>query len=808
MYSDKFDNNVKKAIYKAFNIAKATGCEQVLPAHLLLALIKQKGTIANELLSPKSLESKILDTVSKHKSSETLRKLPTLSLSTEEIVLRAAKTAFENKHPFIGTEHLFHAIISDESNDLKEIFSNKINRANIKTQLKARFSGISRFPEIRDMFNFFQADMPTDIIDNPAGDKKQNLLEFFAVDLTDPKNQKKFMPLIGREKEISQLIQILCRKNKNNPLLLGEPGVGKTALVEGLAQRILEGKTPDILADKKIMALDLGSLVAGTMYRGDFESRVKQILEEIKSDPKIILFIDEIHAITGAGSASGALDAANLFKPLLARGELRCIGATTDQEYKKTISQDAALARRFQPLSLGEPTGEETFEILQGLKECYEDFHEIKISDQALLAAIDLSSKYNPERFQPDKSLDLIDEASAMLKIENPAANEKIKKTKNLQKQIEILRGRKEKAVLEENYHEAINIREQIRKLKKNIEAENGQNPDKKSLPLLEASDIQKVLAQKLNIDLSQISLTQSGNLAGLNEKISNIVIGQNGIIEKVVKTLKKSYTGLNAGKRPLASFIFAGPSGCGKTYLAEALSNSLFAGRNNLIRLDMSEFSEQFNISKLIGAPAGYVGYQEENKFTDQVKKKPHSIILLDEVEKAHKSVYNLFLQILDRGQLTDAAGKIISFRQAIIIFTTNLGNSNERIKIGFGGDGKEDSGDNVISEIKKFFLPEFINRLDEILVFNSLDLNNLEKIATMELAKIKDRLEAAGKKMTFSDEIAATLAKQCEKKNARSLLKIIEEKIIEPLTEKIISSADNSLIEITLDGQNINIK
>ena len=361
MLEDKLGNNFKKAIIKSFQLAKSTSCEQVLPCHLLLSLLKQKGTIANEILKNKSLETRILNVLAKYKKENTVRSVPKLALSSEQIIMRAIKTAYELKHPFVGTDHLLYSIISHNNDDLKNILDKAINKNSISNQIKARFKGTSRFPEIKDMFNFLQSDNIADAnLMNIEQANKGGLLNYFSEDLTDPNNQGKFMPLIGREKEISQLIQILCRKNKNNPLLLGEPGVGKTALVEGLAQKIHQGDIPEVLLDKKIIALDLGSLVAGTMYRGDFESRVKQILDEIKADPNIILFIDEIHTITGAGSAHGSLDAANMFKPLLARGDLRCIGATTGQDYKKSFTKDAALARRFQPLTLPEPTDQET----------------------------------------------------------------------------------------------------------------------------------------------------------------------------------------------------------------------------------------------------------------------------------------------------------------------------------------------------------------------------------------------------------------------------------------------------------------
>ncbi len=809
MLEDKLNKNFKNIIAKSFQLAKVTSCPQVLPSHMLLALLKQKGTIANEILRNKSLENKILNLLNQYKSEKPIRSMPKLALSSEQIILRAIKTAYELKHPYIGTEHLFYALISDINTDFKTIFTKKINQKYIKNQIKARFKGTSRFPEIRDMFNFLPSDNISDL-SLLEQDNKQGLLSYFSIDLTDLKNQKDFVPLIGRKKEIEQMIQILCRKNKNNPLLLGDPGVGKTALVEGLAQKITKGEVPEVLFDKKIVALDIGSLVAGTMYRGDFEARVKQILEEIKNDPKIILFIDEIHNITGAGSANGSLDAANLFKPLLARGDLKCIGATTDQEYKKHFTRDAALARRFQALHLAEPNRTETIDILTGLKTCYEDFHQIKITDKAISVAVDLSTKYIPERFQPDKALDLIDEAAAKIKINNNQINDKLKKIKLIEKRINELHEQKEKAILEENYHQAINIRDEINKMKKSLSIEKNKQSQPETYPILTIADIQQILAQKLDIDLEKINTFGQGNLNELPQKLTDKVIGQDKIIDKTCQILKRSYTGLQNNNQPLATFIFAGPSGVGKTYLAETLGETLFEGKNNLIRIDMSEFTERFNMSKLLGAPAGYVGYQEENKFTDQVKKKPHSIILLDEIEKAHQSVFNIFLQIFDNGQLTDASGQIISFRQTIIIMTTNLGNKNSHKTIGFGKESAQETQNQSLSEIKKFFSPEFINRINEILVFNSLDLQNLEKIATIELDKLKKQTANSGRSLNFSSGISKLLATECAENsnNARALIKLIETKIITPISENLINNPQKKQIVIETQNNKINIK
>lgn len=808
MIEDKLNKNFKQAIAKSFHFAKVTGSRQVMPLHILLALIKQKGTIANEILRNKSIEGKILNILQKNKSSQAIKKIPTLSLSSENILLRAIKTAYELQHPYVGTEHLFYALLSERNNELNQILSKSLNKKQMSSQIKARFKGTSRFPEIRDMFNF----MPQDGLIEPntmdMGASK-SLLQYFSVDLTDPKNQGKFMPLIGREKEIAHLTQILCRKNKNNPLLLGEPGVGKTAIVEGLAQKITEGNVPEILLDKTIVSLDLGSLVAGTMYRGDFESRVKQILEEIKNSPNLILFIDEIHNITGAGSAHGSMDAANLFKPLLARGDLRCIGATTDQEYKKNFTKDAALARRFQPLQVNEPNAEETLQILKGLKECYEEFHQIRISSKAISTAIELSTHYVPHRFQPDKSLDLIDEACAMLKIKSKSSNEKIKKIKLVEKLIADLEKQKEQSILEENYHQAINIKSKILEARKKMAQIKDAKTSINDYPHLNDNHVKQILAQKLDIDLDKISLTGQSNLADINKRISNHIIGQDKAVEKVVQTLKRSYSGIKSEKKPLASFIFAGPSGVGKTYLTEILAKELFSGKNNLIRLDMSEFDQQFNVSKLIGAPAGYIGYQEENKFTDQVKKKPHSIILFDEMEKAHKNVYNLLLQILDNGQITDAAGQIVSFRHTIIIMTSNLGNTAKKDSIGFGSDKNQQDKNQVTTDIKKFFSAEFINRIDDILVFNSLDLQNLEKIATIQVDKLKSNIRTLGKDLNVHNLIYNYLAKNCLQlsPNARALIKLIEEKIAGPISERIILNPAQTKIEVTIKDNKINI-
>ncbi|MFZ5365245.1 MAG: AAA family ATPase [Patescibacteria group bacterium] len=809
MLEDKLGKHFKQTIIKSFQLAKLTGCDSVLPCHLLLAMLKQKGNLASELLRHKHLETELMELLQKKRRSRPLRQIPTLSLASEQIIVKAVKTAFELNHPYVGTDHLFFSLIQNQPDDLKRLLDKKIELKKIQTQIKARFKGTSRFPEIRDMFNMPPQDEMGDFGTLNAVSRKHDLLEYFAEDLTDPEKQSNFMPLIGRQNEIAQLIQILCRKNKNNPLLLGDPGVGKTAIVEGLAQKIYHGLVPDILLDKKIMSLDMGSLVAGTMYRGDFEARVKQILEEIKSNPNIILFIDEIHQLTGAGSANGSLDAANMFKPLLARGELRCIGATTAAEYKKSFAKDSALARRFQPMIVAEPSKEETFAILRGLRNCYEEFHQIQISDNALSAAIELSDHYLAERFQPDKSLDILDEAASRLKIDNIQMTGRVKKIREIEKIISEMQKKKEAAVRTEDYNQAINIAEEMKREHKKLNNLKNEKPDEAHRPILDETHLRKVLAQKLNIDISQVSLSANSGLINLAEKLNRQVIGQEFPVEKITAALKRSYSGLRNPKRPLASFIFAGPSGVGKTFLAQTLAELLFSGKNNLIRLDMSEFNQQFNISKLIGAPAGYIGYQEENKFTDQIKKMPHSIILFDEIEKAHRDVYNLLLQILDNGQITDASGQVASFRHAIIIMTSNLGNTRKNTSIGFGAPTATDQQAEIMSEIKKFFSPELIGRLDEILVFNSLDLQNLKKIATIEIDKLKYNLEKLGKKLAVQDLVLDRLADECFKSgaNARGLIKLIEEKIIGPVSEKLILNPHLPEIKIDIAEDKINI-
>ncbi|OGF33295.1 hypothetical protein A2223_01145, partial [Candidatus Falkowbacteria bacterium RIFOXYA2_FULL_35_8] len=585
----------------------------------------------------------------------------------------------------------------------------------------------------------------------------------------------------------------LCRKHKNNPVILGEPGVGKTALVEGLAKKILQGEVPNILLNKKILSLDLGSIIAGTMYRGDFENRLKQIINEVKSDPNTIIFIDEIHNIVGAGSSTGTMDAANLLKPILARGDIRCIGATTSDEYKKFIEKDAALERRFQPILLKEPTLIEAEQILHGIKDYYEEFHNVKFSDEAIKQAVHLSSRYIQDKLLPDKAIDLIDEAAAQKRIES-SKHLLYSELKNAEKELATIKRHKKIAVREEQFNRALSLKQKenlvsdkLKQLQEKIDQEILLNPKE-----INEDDILAIISAKINIPLSQLKHGELSELKKLNSKLKKQIIGQDHAIEKIVHTILRSKLGFQSTSKPLASFLLLGPSGVGKTLTAKMLAEHLFHDAEAFIRIDMSEFAEKFNSSKLIGAPAGYVGYRESNKFTDLVRKRPYSLVLFDEIEKAHPDVINLLLQILEDGHISDAEGKKINFKNTIIVMTSNFGSEyfDKNIQIGFGSNNDDNLQNQILEEMKKSFRPEFINRIDQIILYNHLSKPAIEKIIKNKIKQTIPLIEATGLSFDLDQKQLTELVDLClkQKNGARGADKIIHEYIEKPLIDKLL--------------------
>ncbi|MCX6722741.1 MAG: ATP-dependent Clp protease ATP-binding subunit, partial [Candidatus Staskawiczbacteria bacterium] len=668
---------------------------------------------------------------------------PRLSKESEKLLEKAAAQAFKNEHRYIGTEHLLYALVESTADSvLNLLVTQKKSLNNIKEEIENVLSSIARFPEMSALIGGGQMGSPEALpntfapaIPNKSKNKKTPALDYFTTNLTNPKFLKTMDPIIGRAKETQRLIQILSRRQKNNPVLLGDPGVGKTAIVEGLAQKIITGDVPDELQNKKLLRLDLGLLIAGTIYRGEFEGRLKQLMDEIKNDPNIIVFIDEMHTIVGAGSASGTLDAANILKPALARGEMRCIGATTFEEYKKHIESDPALDRRFQPIIVNEPSAEETIQILTGVAKNYAAFHGVDISPSAIVAAVKLAERQYPEKFFPDKALDLLDEAAAAKKLSDKNKTW-LKKIRTIENKIKELQEQKYEAVAKETFALAAKLKKEEETCAKQIldlQKQNINQKTKKKL-ILDAEDIKNLLSQSFGLNIIQDE-DSNEHFEKIANQIKSQIIGQDEVIEKIINTLKKTQLGLRDPNRPIASFLFVGPSGVGKTALAKILAKSYFGelqGRSNFIRIDMSEFGESFQATKLIGAPAGYVGYKESNSLADKIKNHPYSVILLDEIDKAHPDIFNLFLQILDEGRLTDASGKKINFKNTIIIMTANLGDDMlKKGTMGFGDVGikkKYEEADKKLSEeIKNKFRADFLNRIDQILFFHPLQTQDL---------------------------------------------------------------------------------
>lgn len=794
---DKFSKNLKDCLKSAYELSQTEKKNYVGLHHFILSLLNKTDFFLNDLLNQqdKKDQEKIKKILQAYKPK--IIKNSPIDKNLEKLLIKATILAFKLRHLYVGLEHFLTVMLENLPKSLLPLLKiMPFKSKQLQAQISAVLRGNSRLPEFVSQFSNTNE---SQTYDDASGFLPINLLEHFATDLTNDKIQKDINPLIKRETEIERLIQILCRKDKNNPIILGDPGVGKTALVEGLAKKILNQEVPNILLNKKILALDIGSIVAGTMYRGDFENRLKAILEEVQNNQNIILFIDEIHNIVGAGSSSGSLDAANLLKPFLARGKLHCIGATTPEEYKKFIEKDPALERRFQPIILNEPTPKEALEILFGIKNNYEKFHQVRFSDAAITTAVEYSHRYISDKLLPDKAIDLIDEAAAKMKIKH---NDQPLKRKifDLNNELNKLKNKKTQAVLDENFTLALKYKIEEKKIKKEIlQLQNSLNSDNNFIQI-EPQHILDIVAQKTKIPLTELQADEINRLTTIAEKLKNEVIGQNSAIDAVINLLIRAKLGLHDENRPLASMFFLGPSGVGKTYLAKNLAQLLLPNKEAFIKLDMSEYSEKFNISKLIGAPAGYVGYRETSTLSDAVKRHPYSIVLFDEIEKAHPEVINLLLQILEEGELTDAVGKKINFKNTIIIMTSNLGLdiSGPTGNIGFGGEEQKNSVERWQSELKKFFRSEFLNRFDEFIYFNNLEVPDLEKIINQQIKKLQLKLKNHGIKLSVSSKKISELAQAAEKidHGARAVRKVIFENIENAIASQLIKNKNSNII------------
>ncbi len=809
--SQKLTEHAKKSIREASKIANFYESSVVLPEHLFLAIYLEKGSLGSNLLKDMGVQRNVIDQafnfLNKTKNKNKLINLDnfsklTLFHETITVITRAYYLAGKMNYPYVGTEHLVYALIESPSEKIQKILKQSHRPNKMSTSKRKSKPKTISFPLDENFLKNLSESLNIPFFGNKTGMpsrlKKNSYLKEFCLNLNE-KSAREDHIMIGRDKELERIIQILGRKNKNNPLLLGEPGVGKTALVEGLAQKINTGEVPAEFLDKEILSLDLALLVAGTNFRGEFEERLKNIIAEA-ANQKVILFIDEIHSLIGTGNTTGGLDAANILKPALSRGEIKCIGATTFKEYKRYIEKDAALERRFQKVEIAEPSIKETKMILAGLKKAYEKFHNVFIEKDALENAVELSEKYIPERFLPDKAIDVLDEAAANARNKS-SANWFNKKIKTLENEERKIAAKKEALLKIENYEEASRWQEKEWQIKKEIKRIKDERlaEEKKNPIIITVADIQKSVAAMSFLPWEKIAATSSEKIQTLDKILSAKIIGQKEALAKIKNSILRSQSGIADPDRPIGSFLFLGPTGVGKTLTAQTIAKEFFQHPSALIRLDMSEFMEKHNVSRLIGAPAGYVGYGEGGELTEKVRRVPYSVVLFDEIEKAHPEVFNLLLQILEDGSLSDAEGKKISFKNTIIILTSNLGTADfTRVaKIGFEAKQKFSAQqhfnavkENVLEEIKKQIKPELLNRLDDIIIFNALNEKDLEKIAVAELEKLKNRLQKQKVKLSFTPSIATFIARKSFsfEQGARNVRKNIRDLVENPIAEKLL--------------------
>ena len=789
----RFTDDAQRVLSLAQEAALELGHDYVGTEHVLIGLTKVKNGVAAKALEELGLVTEdIFEAVEEHvgrgnKKATSIYMTPRV----KHVLELAIQVANHMNHNYVGTEHILLGLLSDGSGVAVAILRAMNIRSNDVVEAIRSILGSNKGGN-----NGGQEGINSN---NDLGE-----LSDFATDLNESAKQGKIDPVIGRDTEIQRVIQILSRRTKNNPVLIGEPGVGKTAIAEGLAQRIVTGNVPEILRNKRIISLSIGSMLAGAKYRGEFEERLKKAIDEVQQHDDMIIFIDEIHTLVGAGATEGAMDAANILKPALARGEFQVIGATTLDEYKKHIEKDAALERRFQPVQVGEPNEEDALEILKGLRDRYEAFHKAKITDEALTAAVSLSSRYITDRFLPDKAIDVVDEAASKVRMKVFSAAPDVKA---LEDRLNTVKKEKEAAVTSQDFEKAAKLRDEEQSLLKEIGDKRSIAKEKSDQKLIVTEeDIAAVVAQWTGIPVAKIAEEESETLLHLEEELHKRVVGQDEAVTAVAKAVRRARAGLKDPKRPIGSFLFLGPTGVGKTELARALASSLFGDESAMIRLDMSEYMEKHTVSRLVGAPPGYVGYEEGGQLTDAVRRKPYSVILLDEVEKAHADFFNILLQVLDDGRLTDSQGRTVDFRNTVIIMTSNLGakalhkNSPE---LGFLAAKKSDfnvdenkeiefkeAKKSVMDAVKRHFRPEFLNRIDEMIVFHPLTGEDLKEIVTILMSDVTKRLEERDLQLEISPEAMQLLVKEGSDftMGARPLKRAIQRLIEDPVSDLIL--------------------
>ena len=810
----RFTDDAQRVISFAQEAALELGHDYVGTEHVLIGLIKVKNGVAAKALNELGLSAEtIIEDVEEHigrgnKKASSVYMTPRV----KHVLELAVEVANHMNHNYVGTEHILLGLLSDGGGVAVGILRNHNIRANDIVDTIRTILGSS------------------DSASHSGEDRKDNSslgeLADFGTDLNESAKQGKIDPVIGRDKEIARVIQILSRRTKNNPVLIGEPGVGKTAIAEGLAQRIVNGNVPEILRNKRIISLSISSMLAGAKYRGEFEERLKKAIDEVQKHDDMIIFIDEIHTLVGAGATEGAMDAANILKPALARGEFQVIGATTLDEYKKHIEKDAALERRFQPVLVGEPSEEDALEILKGLRDRYEAFHKAKITDEALEAAVSLSNRYITDRFLPDKAIDVVDEAASKVRMKVFSAAPDVKA---LETQLADVKKEKEAAVTAQEFEKAAEMRDEEKRIEKEINDKKKaakENSDAKLVVTDE--DIASVVAQWTGIPVSKIAQEESESLLHLEEELHKRVIGQDEAVVAVSKAVRRARAGLKDPKRPIGSFLFLGPTGVGKTELARALAVALFGDETAMIRLDMSEYMEKHTVSRLVGAPPGYVGYEEGGQLTDAVRRKPYSVILLDEVEKAHADFFNILLQVLDDGRLTDSQGRTVDFRNTVIIMTSNLGAKalrKDSPELGFLAAKKADSNTedvsvvnfkeakkSVMDSVKRHFRPEFLNRIDEMIVFHALTSNDLKQIVTILMDTVVKRLGDMGLSLEISPAAMDLLVKEGSdfSMGARPLKRAIQRLIEDPISDLILqgNAPEGAIIKADVEDEHIVVK
>ena len=810
----KFTKRAEKAIEYANRIALEFGHNYIGTEHLLYGLLKESSGVASKVLenqgiTPEQIEEQIDALVGKNEEigeEEILGFTPRTKRVIETAFIEAKKLGSD----FIGTEHLLIGIMREGDSVAVRIL------LNLNVNPQKLYNEIVKV--LNDDESILNEEKKSTNSKVGASYNQTQTLNQYGTDLTKRAIEGKLDPVIGRKNEIERVIQILSRRMKNNPCLIGEPGVGKTAVVEGLAQKIVAGDVPESLKDKRVVTLDITSMVAGAKYRGDFEDRIKKCLNEVKKAKDVILFIDEIHTIVGAGSAEGAVDAANILKPLLARGEIQLIGATTLNEYRKYIEKDSALERRFSPVTVTEPSSEDTLKILEGIKDKYEAHHNVKITEEAMKAAVDLSVRYINDRFLPDKAIDLIDEAASKVRMRAYTVPDSLKK---LEEEISAISKEKEEAVRSQDFEKAATLRDKEHEAKDKLEKEKQkwESKNSKEVITLTEEDIAEVISSWTRIPVKKLTQDENEKLKNLEKSLHERVVGQNEAVEAVAKAIRRGRVGLKDPNRPIGSFLFLGPTGVGKTELSKALAESLFGNEDSMIRIDMSEYMEGHSVSKLIGSPPGYVGFEEGGQLTEKIRRNPYSVILFDEIEKAHPDVMNMLLQILDDGRLTDSNGRTVNFKNTVIIMTSNIGARliTDKKTLGFTSkeENKEDKKEyedikkDVLAELKKEFKPEFINRIDEIIVFHKLQKEEMRQIVDIMLKQVIKRMEVQNIKIKIDDDVKDKIIEEGTDANygarplKRTIQNLLEDKIAEAILDGKISKDKEVKIGLNKDGE-----